>query len=96
MPDFEVKNPDYKQMTFAGENELQVSWLGHASVLYQIDGVNVLSDPVFRGICGPFKHFGTRKFRDCCVSVEMLPQIHAVMISHDHYDHLDYETVSVC
>ena len=96
MPDFEVKNPDYEQMTLAGENELQVSWLGHASVLYQIDGVNVLSDPVFRGICGPFKRFGTRKFRDCRVMVEMLPKIHAVMISHDHYDHLDYETVSVC
>ena len=96
MPDFEVKSPDYRQMAHAEENELLVSWLGHASVLYQIDGVNVLSDPVFRGLCGPFTYFGTRKFRDCRVEVEMLPDIHAVMISHDHYDHLDHETVSVC
>ena len=94
MPDFEVQIPDYNQMSLIGDKDLQVSWLGHASVLFQIDGVNVLSDPVFREICGPFTKFGTRKFRDCRVQVEMLPEIHAVIISHDHYDHLDCETVS--
>jgi len=93
MPDFEVKTPDYSQMSLVGHEDLQVSWLGHASVLFQIDGVNVLSDPVFREIIGPFTKFGTRKFRDCRVQVEMLPEIHAVIISHDHYDHLDFETV---
>ena len=96
MPDFVVKNPDYDQMASAGKTVLQVSWLGHASVLFQIDGVNVLSDPVFSKTCGPIKvgSFGSQRFRDCNVDIDQLPEIHAVVLSHDHYDHLDYETVS--
>ena len=96
MPDFEVKSPDYDQMLSVGQNELQVSWLGHASVLFQIGGVNILSDPVFSKICGPIKvkGVGSQRFRDCRVDVGKLPDIHVVMISHDHYDHLDRQTVS--
>ena len=98
MPDFVVQTPDYDKLSSINEDELRVTWLGHASVLFQIDGVNVLSDPVFGTYCGAgqTRLLGVKRFRDCKVDVEKLPHINAVIISHDHYDHLDYYTVCVC
>ena len=97
MPDFVVKTPNYDMMTSAADNSLQVTWLGHASVLFQVDGMNILSDPVFGKYCGATQSrpFGKKRFRDCKTDVDNLPDIHAVVISHDHYDHLDYYTVSM-
>ena len=91
-----VEKPDYQRMhNTAGSDEMHVTWLGHASVLFQIDGANILSDPVFGEYCGVAQRrpFGTKRFRDCKVDIEKLPPINAVVISHDHYDHLDTYTV---
>eukprot|EP00795_Rhopilema_esculentum_P002259 gene2259-17867_t len=95
MPDFVVHTPNYDMMTSAADDSLQVTWLGHASVLFQVDGMNILSDPVFGKFCGATQSrpFGQKRFRDCKTDVDNLPEIHAVVISHDHYDHLDYYTV---
>ncbi|MFT3715985.1 MAG: MBL fold metallo-hydrolase [Gordonia sp. (in: high G+C Gram-positive bacteria)] len=73
--------------------ELAATWLGHASVLVEIDGVRVLTDPVFSLRCSPSQTIGPRRMHESPVTVGSLPPIDVVLISHDHYDHLDTATV---
>ncbi|PIK38929.1 putative N-acyl-phosphatidylethanolamine-hydrolyzing phospholipase D isoform X3 [Apostichopus japonicus] len=83
------------------EKGIQVLWIGHASLLVRIDGINILTDPVFYD-CGPrfcgCRIFNYKRFRPPAVTVKDLKdvniQIHAVVISHDHFDHLDEQSVS--
>ncbi|MBU2550850.1 MAG: MBL fold metallo-hydrolase [Proteobacteria bacterium] len=72
---------------------LRVTWLGHSSVLVEIDGQVILFDPVFADRASPFSFLGPRRFHPAPISIEDLPPLNAVVISHDHYDHLDYEAV---
>lgn len=72
------------------DDEIRVTWLGHASVLVQMDGISLLTDPVFSNQCGPRWLPGCERYRRCPCSVENLPDIDAVVVSHNHYDHLDY------
>jgi N-acyl-phosphatidylethanolamine-hydrolysing phospholipase D len=69
-----------------------VTWIGHATLLVQLDGVNILTDPIWSDHAGPLG-FGPRRLVPPGVRIEDLPPIHAVIISHDHYDHLDLHTV---
>jgi N-acyl-phosphatidylethanolamine-hydrolysing phospholipase D len=69
-----------------------VTWVGHATLLVQLDGVNILTDPIWSDHAGPLG-FGPRRLVPPGVRFEDLPPIHAVLISHDHYDHLDLRTV---
>lgn len=73
---------------------MSVAWLGHASVLLEIDGQRVLIDPVFAPRVSPFTHIGPDRFFPVPIALADLPTIAAVFISHDHYDHLDM-TVAV-
>ena len=70
-----------------------VTWVGHASLLVQLDGVNVLTDPQWSERASPFSFAGPKRFTPPALAFEHLPPIHAVVISHDHYDHLDVATV---
>ena len=69
-----------------------VTWVGHATLLVQLQGVNILTDPIWSDQAGPFG-FGPRRLQPPGLRFEDLPPIHAVVISHDHYDHLDLRTV---
>ena len=70
-----------------------IVWFGHSSYLLKINGLNILVDPVFSGHASPFS-FTTKSFAGTDVyTVEDLPAIDILIISHDHYDHLDYETI---
>jgi N-acyl-phosphatidylethanolamine-hydrolysing phospholipase D len=69
-----------------------VTWVGHATLLVQIDGVNVLTDPNWNDHTGPLG-FGPRRLVPPGLAFEALPPIHVVLISHDHYDHLDLSTL---
>ena len=69
-----------------------VTWIGHATLLVQIGGVNVLTDPNWNDNAGPFG-FGPRRLVAPGIAFEDLPPIHVVLISHDHYDHLDMPTL---
>jgi N-acyl-phosphatidylethanolamine-hydrolysing phospholipase D len=69
-----------------------VTWIGHATLLFQVDGVNFLTDPVWSEQVGPFG-IGPRRLVEPGVAVDALPPIHAILISHDHYDHLDLPTL---
>ncbi len=70
-----------------------VTWVGHATVLVQIAGVNVITDPQFSERASPVGFAGPRRVVPASPSIAQLPHIHAVVISHDHYDHLDIESV---
>jgi N-acyl-phosphatidylethanolamine-hydrolysing phospholipase D len=71
----------------------RVTWVGHATLLIQLDGVNVLTDPQWSERASPLPFAGPRRLTPPAVAFENLPPVHAVVISHDHYDHLDVATV---
>lgn len=72
----------------------RIFWFGHSSFLLQIDGQNILLDPMLSEVASPYTWLGTSRFTSTLpISAEQLPTIDAVIISHDHYDHLDYPTI---
>ena len=85
-----VENPDFAK---AGEEDVNITWLGHASSLIQIHGKNILVDPVFSKRSSPVQWVGPKRFTEPSVTVDDLPNIDAVLITHDHYDHLDMTTI---
>lgn len=72
---------------------LRVFWLGHSSVLVEIDGVRIMTDPVLSERASPFQFLGPQRLHPPPVTLAALAGIDAVVISHDHYDHLDMATV---
>ncbi|MFH8746479.1 MBL fold metallo-hydrolase [Streptomyces rimosus] len=72
---------------------LRLTWMGHSSVLAEIDGHRVLFDPVWGERCSPFTWAGPRRLHPVPVPLGELDPVDAVVISHDHYDHLDMPTV---
>ncbi|PXV56120.1 L-ascorbate metabolism protein UlaG, beta-lactamase superfamily [Dyella jiangningensis] len=75
------------------ETGLRATWLGHSTVLLEIDGVRVLTDPVWGERASPFSFMGPKRFQPVPVDIAALPPLDAVLISHDHYDHLDYPSI---
>lgn len=71
----------------------QLTWLGHASFLFQCGGQNVLTDPVLSERASPFAFIGPKRFTPAALQVSDMPRIDKVLISHNHYDHLDESTV---
>lgn len=85
--------PVRRPIPVLGEAELHVTWLGHAGALLELDGVRVLLDPVWSERCSPFAHVGPRRLHPVPAPLAELLPVDVVVISHDHYDHLDMETV---
>ena len=75
------------------ESGLRVTWLGHSTTLIELDGVRVLTDPVFSDRVSPLPWVGPRRWYAPLLTVEQLPPLDAVVISHDHYDHLDMPSI---
>lgn len=73
--------------------EIRVTFVNHATLLVQMDGVNVLTDPVWSTRVGPEPWVGPKRHRAPGVRFEDLPPIDAVVVSHNHYDHLDLPTI---
>lgn len=71
----------------------QVTFVNHATVLIQIGPWNLLTDPVWSDRCSPLASVGPRRVRNPGIRLDELPTIHAVLLSHDHYDHLDLRTL---
>lgn len=71
----------------------QVTWIGHATALIQMGGFNLLTDPHFSERAGPVQFAGPKRFQAPGLTLEQLPRIDAVVISHNHYDHLDLQSV---
>jgi L-ascorbate metabolism protein UlaG (beta-lactamase superfamily) len=72
---------------------LRATWLGHSTVLLEIDGLRVLTDPVWGPRASPSRLAGPKRFQPVPVPLASLPDLDLVLISHDHYDHLDYPTI---
>ena len=75
------------------QSGLRATWLGHSTVLIEIDGLRVLTDPVWGPRASPSRVAGPRRFQPVPVRLGELPPIDLVLVSHDHYDHLDYPTI---
>ncbi len=72
---------------------LRVTWMGHSSMLLEIDGVRVLIDPVWEERAAPVQWAGPKRFFAPPLRLEELPRIDVVLLSHDHYDHLGAHTL---
>lgn len=95
-PDSTITTVPFNKALFEGTdtNQLLLSWFGHSSMLLRIDGKNLLIDPVFGERASMFTFMGPKRYDySQHVTVDDMPRIDAVIISHDHYDHLDYETI---
>lgn len=77
----------------APETGLRATWLGHSTVLLEIDGARVLTDPVWGERASPMAFAGPRRFHPVPAPIAALPPLDAVIVSHDHYDHLDRGSV---
>ncbi|GAU93979.1 hypothetical protein RvY_05829 [Ramazzottius varieornatus] len=89
-----VITPDFTVRTKHGAPESKMTWIGHATVVVQMDGVGIICDPIFSNRCSPFDSwFGAKRFRPPPCSIDELPHIDACVISHNHYDHLDVQSV---
>jgi L-ascorbate metabolism protein UlaG (beta-lactamase superfamily) len=72
---------------------LRITWFGHSSSLVEIDGVKILIDPVWDERAAPYQWFGPKRFFAPTIALEDLPPLDAIVISHDHYDHLGAHTI---
>jgi L-ascorbate metabolism protein UlaG (beta-lactamase superfamily) len=70
-----------------------VTWIGHASALVQLGGINVLTDPIFSERASPVQWAGPKRWQPPGIALKDLPHIDVVVISHNHYDHLDLQSV---
>lgn len=103
--DYVKGNPNQKPkdpvpMKRVDPNEIQrhrqtrVTWFGHSALLLEIEGKTLLLDPMLGVSPSPFPKMGSRRFnQDIPIDLNQFPDIDAVLLSHDHYDHLDYGTI---
>jgi len=91
-PEGEIPVTRVSNVPRANEGELKVTWLGHSSVLVQMGGINLLFDPVFSEKAG-LLGVGPKRFSEAPMSAEDTPPIDILYLSHDHYDHMDYDTI---
>ena len=82
-----------KARTRPSASGLRATWLGHSTVLIEIDGLRVLTDPVWRPRASPSRLAGPKRFQPVPVPLRTTPPVDLVIVSHDHYDHLDYPTI---
>ena len=75
------------------QGALRVTFVNHATTLLQLDGVNVLTDPIWSDRCSPVSFVGPKRVRPPGLRFEELPPIDAVILSHNHYDHMDVPTL---
>ena len=88
-----VVRTDPAALAVAPASGLRVTWFGHSSMLIEIDGVRLLTDPIWSERASPVEWIGPRRWYPPTIALDRLPPVDAVLISHDHYDHLDWATV---
>jgi len=88
-----VAEPDLAAIQSPDPDERIVTWVGHSTFLLQYQGINVLTDPIFSERASPVSFAGPSRLTELPLSLDELPPIDAVVISHDHYDHLDEASI---
>lgn len=74
-------------------DEIVITFVNHSTVLIQTAGLNILTDPVWSNRVGPFPWLGAQRVRSPGLTIDQVPKLDLILISHDHYDHLDIPTV---
>ena len=94
-PKFELPVQHVDSLTLEQDKfKTKLIWFGHSAFLLQIDGKNILLDPMFGDVPAPHPLLGNRRYSSSLpIEIEKLPHIDAIIISHDHYDHLDYGSI---
>ena len=75
-------------------SDLQVTYINHATLLIQQHGLNILTDPVWSERVSPFQFIGPRRYHPPGLSLDQLPAIDLILVSHNHYDHLDLDSLA--
>lgn len=75
------------------DNKIRVSFVGHATFLIQVLGLNILTDPIWSARASPFSFIGPKRVTPAGINFADLPKIDIVLISHNHYDHMDIPTI---
>ena len=75
------------------KRENYFTWIGQATILLNIDNLNILFDPIFNDRASPFKNIGPKRNVPPAITINKLPKIDLIFISHNHYDHLDLESL---
>ena len=88
----DIVTPDYRRIDHPDPAKIQISWIGHSTFLIQFEGINILTDPIFNSRSSPLG-IGFARKSPPGIPFDRLPPIHAVLISHNHYEHLDLYTV---
>ncbi|CAM5454807.1 L-ascorbate metabolism protein UlaG (Beta-lactamase superfamily) OS=Sphingobium scionense OX=1404341 GN=GGQ90_001465 PE=4 SV=1 [Sphingobium scionense] len=78
---------------FAAPRGMVATWVGHATVLVQAAGINILTDPIWSDHASPFPPLGPKRVAEPGIRMKDLPRIDLIVISHNHYDHLDIPTL---
>jgi len=89
----EQVEPDLTSIHSPDPNVIQITWIGHSSFLIQTQGSNILIDPVYAKYCSPLPLPSLRRLQNPGIPWEQLPAIDTVLITHNHYDHLDAKVV---
>lgn len=95
-PDKEIMTTPFDAGVYSlvPDSQTAITWFGHSTALVKLEGKTLLIDPVFSPRTSMVSFMGPKNFKyDKYMQVEDLPEVDAVIISHDHYDHLDYETI---
>ena len=82
--------PDF---SLCGKGNYKFTWFGHSSILIQVDGMNVLIDPVLNRRFFPLQFVGPKRFSELSIGTSDIPHIDVVLITHDHHDHLEPRTI---
>lgn len=90
MPIVTLTRADFAQLPASG---LRATWLGHSTVLVEMDGARILFDPVWARRASPSSLIGPKRFHEPPLPLDELPPLDAIVASHDHYDHLDRDVV---
>ena len=91
---FPIEFPDPSTLRTGQGETLRTTWLGHSTVLLEIDGRLILTDPVFGPRASPVSWMGPKRFHEVPIEPEQLPDLDVIIVSHDHYDHLDFPAIS--
>jgi L-ascorbate metabolism protein UlaG (beta-lactamase superfamily) len=88
-----VATPQGAPVALTDPKRMVVTWIGHSTVLVQAGGINILTDPIYAEHAGPWGLIGPKRVRDPGIAFDRLPHIDLVLVSHDHWDHMDVPTL---
>lgn len=92
-PETKIKAETPELLSNPEEDDLAFTWIGHSSFLLQLGTKNILVDPVLGDVSSPVSFAGPHRFSEVPITASQMPEIDVLLLSHDHYDHMDYGTI---